>query len=173
MRYETLYEAVKAKLQYFNAFAKLDREAMIARLIKNSTGQHEKDIEISKKELANAEKRLKTLDRTFAKLYEDRMSGNVTERNYIQLSENYQKEQAELEKKITELKASIEKTVCVEANAEKWTDLIGKYDNITELTAPMLNELIDKIVVHEATTDENGEKTQKIEIYYHAIGKIE
>lgn len=126
-----------------------------------------------KKELSNAEKRLKAIDRTFAKLYEDRMSGNVTERNYIQLSENYQKEQAELEKKITELKASIEKTVCVETNAEKWTDLIGQYDNITELTAPMLNELIDKIVVHESKTDENGDSFQQIDIYYHALGKIE
>lgn len=173
VRYETLYEAVKAKLQYFNSFAKLDREAMISRLIKNSTGQYEKDIEISKKELANAEKRIKAIDRTFAKLYEDRMSGNVTERNYIQLSEKYQNEQAELEKKITELKASIEKTVCVETNAEKWTDIIGKYDNITELTAPMLNELIDKIVVHESTTDENGDSFQQIDIYYHALGKIE
>ena len=72
------------------------------------------------------------------------------------LSERYQNEQAELDTKITELKAKTEETVQTEKNVGLWVDLIGKYADATELTAPMLNDLIDKIAVHEAKKDENG-----------------
>lgn len=51
--------------------------------------------------------------------------------------------------------------------------LIRKYTNLTELTAPLLNELIDKIVVHEATKDENGKRVQDIDIYYRFVGMID
>ena len=89
------------------------------------------------------------------------------------LSERYQNEQAELDTKITELRAKIEETVQTEKNVTLWVDLIGKYGDVKELTAPMLNDLIDKIVVHEAVKDENGNRTQKIEVYYRFIGKVE
>ena len=57
--------------------------------------------------------------------------------------------------------------------AEKWLSLVRKYTELTELTASLLNELIDKIVVHESVKDEDGSKTQEIEIFYRFIGKID
>ena len=58
-------------------------------------------------------------------------------------------------------------------DAEQWVELIKQYVNPTELTAELLNALIEKIVIHEATTGEDGMKEQQIDIYYRFIGKIE
>ena len=71
------------------------------------------------------------------------------------------------------LKDKLRETVQSKDNAEKWLSLIRKYTNLTMLTAPILNELIEKIVVHEATKDKDGKRIQKIEIYYRFVGKID
>ena len=81
------------------------------------------------------------------------------------LSSKYQDEQMQLEADIKRLQDTLTKTAEVKDNAERWVALIRKYTNLTELTAPLLNELIDKIVVHEATKDENGKRVQDIDIY--------
>lgn len=60
-----------------------------------------------------------------------------------------------------------------EEDVEKWIELIKKYANPSELTAELLNALIDKIVVHEATKDEDGNRVQEVEIFYRFIGKID
>ena len=70
-------------------------------------------------------------------------------------------------------KDKLRETVQSKDNAEKWLSLIRKYTNLTMLTAPILNELVEKIVVHEATKDKDGKRIQKIEIYYRFVGKID
>ena len=173
IKYEDLYETVKAALQMYGTIAKADKEALVTTLTKKSVGQREKGIAQAKKELSAAEKQQKKLDKTFAKLYDDRVSGKVTERNFIMLSERYQNEQAELDTKIAGLKAKIEQTVQTEKNAKIWVDLIGKYGDVTELTAPMLNDLIEKICVRESVKDENGNSVHDVDIYYRFLGKVD
>ncbi len=89
------------------------------------------------------------------------------------LSQKYQNEQAELDQKIEKLKANLDEEQQTENNAEKWIALIKQYANTTELTAELLNALIEKIVIHEATKNEDGKREQEIEIYYRFIGKID
>ena len=72
-----------------------------------------------------------------------------------------------------QLKASLAQVRQSESDAGKWVELIKKYAHPTELTAELLNTLIEKIVIHELKKDENGEGIQKIEIYYRFIGIIE
>ena len=79
----------------------------------------------------------------------------------------------ELNEKYDKLQAELDRFEQSADDAQKWIDLIAKYTELTELTAPLLNELIDKIVVHEAYKDADGNRTQEIEIYYRFIGKIE
>ncbi len=119
------------------------------------------------------EKRLQELDNLFAKMYEDRAKEAITERNFAMLSAKYQEEQTQLENKKLELRTKLDKSAKDADGAEKWLALIRKYTELTELTAPLLNELIDKIVVHQAETDENGSRTQEIEIFYRFVGKID
>ena len=89
------------------------------------------------------------------------------------LSQKYQAEQQELVEKIDKLKAKLASEKQTTADAEKWIALIKQYSKPTELTAEMLNTLIEKIVVHEATKEPDGTSTQEIEIFYRFIGKID
>lgn len=107
------------------------------------------------------------------KMYEDWSAGRITEYNFNMLSERYQTEQQELDAKIQQLRSSMEADQQSIQDAEKWIELIRRYTNITELTADLLNALIEKIVVHEATKDADGSRMQEVEIYYRFIGKIE
>ena len=113
------------------------------------------------------------LDGLFARLYEDWAAGRITEYNFNMLTAKYQTEQGELAEKIEALTAEVEAVRQTESDAEKWLALIRQYAHPTELTAELLNALIDKILVHEATEDADGCKEQEIEIYYRFIGKID
>ena len=92
---------------------------------------------------------------------------------YHMLSEKYQNEQKELETKIRQLHETMEAAVQTAADAEKWIALMKQYVNPVELTAELLNTLIEKITVHEAVKGEDGSREQEVEIYYRFIGKID
>ena len=89
------------------------------------------------------------------------------------LSQKYQTEQQDLVEKINRLKTELSVEKQTTADAEKWIALIKQYANPTELTAEMLNTLIEKIVVHEAVKDFDGTRTQEIVIFYRFVGKID
>ena len=89
------------------------------------------------------------------------------------LTAKYQAEQNELAEKIDGLTAELDTAKQTESDAKQWVELIRQYANPTELTAPLLNALIDKIVIHESIKGEDGEQEQEIEIFYRFIGKID
>ena len=89
------------------------------------------------------------------------------------LAQKYQQEQAELETRLETLTAQLASTKEQEDGIHKWMDLIKQFSSPSELTADMLNTLIEKILVHEAVKDENGNRTQEIEIIYRFVGKID
>ena len=173
IKYETIYNIVLERLRYWVSEAKVDEKRMLDRLMQSGDKQRKTEADKAKKDLAKAEKRLAEVDKLYAKLYEDHASGEVNERNYAMLCEKYQSEQTELERRIDGIKADLQRKSDDVDNAEKWIEIIRKYTDITELTAPMLNELIDRIVVHEAEKDADGKRTQEIEIFYRFVGKIE
>ena len=173
IRYETLYDIILQRLRHLKQQAEIDSDMMLARLIDSENRQRISDSKRQQKELARLTKRQKELDNLFAKLYEDSMKSEITERNYTMLMTKYEAEQTEVDDKINILTETLQKDTHTKNNAEKWLSLIRKYDNITELTAPLLNDLIEKIVVHEVTKDEDGNRVQEIEIFYRFVGKIE
>ena len=109
----------------------------------------------------------------FLKMYDDRASGKITERNFVMLSSKYQQEQIELEKQTASLSEEIRKMEQEMIGAEKWVELIKENAVPKELTATLLNTMIEKILIHAPEIDDNGERTQEIEIYYRFIGKID
>ena len=124
-------------------------------------------------ELKKAEKRKAEVDTLFAKMYEDWSAGRITEYNFNMLSEKYQGEQRELDAKIERLHEAMEAAAQTAVDAEKWIGLMKQYVNPIELTAELLNTLIEKILVHEAVKSEDGSREQEVEIFYRFIGKIE
>ena len=89
------------------------------------------------------------------------------------LSQKYQTEQKELSEKIDKLKAELSAEQQTAVDAEKWILLIKQYANPTELTAELLNTLIEKIIIHEAVKTEDGIREQEVEIFYRFVGKID
>ena len=124
-------------------------------------------------ELARVQKRCEEVNRLFARLYEDWASGHLTEYNFTMLSSKYQAEQQELRQKILDAKTKLDAQRELDNSAEKWVDLIRKYAGPTELTAELLNALIEKILVHEAVKLPDGSRQQKVEIFYRFIGNLD
>ena len=143
------------------------------RLSKSTITEQAAAMKRATQEKRRAEKRLTELDNLLAKIYEDRVNEKITERNFSMLSQKYQQEQGELEKKIEALTAQLASTKEQEDSVNKWVELIKQFSSPTELTADMLNTLIEKILVHEATKDEDGNRVQEIEIVYRFVGKID
>ncbi len=173
IRYDTLYTYVLARIQYWSMQAQLDEDRLLHQILKAGDREQAAIAKRKAAEVSRAEKRKMELDKLFTKLYEDWVAGRITEYNFNMLSQKYQAEQQELIEKIDRLNKELSKSQQTKVDAEKWIALIKQYANPTELTAELLNTLIEKIVVHEATTAEDGMKDQEIEIYYRFIGKIE
>ena len=173
IRYDVLYAYVLSRLQYWSQEAEQDEGNLLHRLLK--TGDRERAAAKKKaaSELKKAEKRQREIDTLFMKMYEDRAAEKITERNFSMLSTKYQNEQAELSETIQTLQERLVKSEQENSDAEKWIALIKQYSNPAELTAPLLNTLIEKIVVHNAVTNAYGEREQEVEIFYRFIGKID
>ena len=124
-------------------------------------------------ELKKAEKRKTEVDRLFTKMYEDWAAGRITEYNFNMLSQKYQSEQQSLTEQIEALKTQLATQEQSTADAEKWVKLIRQYTDPTELTAELLNTLIEKILIHEAVKQPDGTREQEIEIFYRFVGKID
>ena len=173
IRYDVLYAYVLSRLQYWSAEAQRDDGAMLQRLLNASDRERSAAQQKAAGTLKKAEKRLKELDNLFAKLYEDRVADRITERNFLMLSAKYQSEQHAAEEQIRTLTGQIQEQAQQKENAEKWLSLIRWYAAPTELTAELLNALIEKIAVHEAVKNEDGSREQEVEIFYRFIGKID
>uniref|UniRef100_UPI0040286266 DUF4368 domain-containing protein n=1 Tax=Candidatus Scatomorpha intestinigallinarum TaxID=2840923 RepID=UPI0040286266 len=173
IRYDTLYVYVLSRIQYWSHRAQLSEEKLLQQILKNGDRERMTAAKRQESELKRAEKRKAEVDGKFVRMYEDWSAGRITEYNFNLLTKKYQAEQLELEEKISRLQAELSAEQQTALNAEKWVALIKQYANPTELTAELLNTLIEKIVIHEATKGADGMRDQEIEIYYRFIGKID
>jgi len=173
IRYDVLYAYILDRLQFWAALASTDEQKLLEHLLQN--GGQNRAVERKKQaaELRKAEKRKIAVTELFVKIYEDWSAGRITESNFNLLSERYQGEQVELDNKISALKTAMESAEQSVEDAEKWISLIRQYSEITELNAPLLNTLIEKIVVHEGIKGADGVREQEVEIYYRFVGKID
>ena len=124
----------------------------------------EQDIKVAKSRLKKIEKRISQLEKVLNKLYEDRALEKITEERYLAMNGQYETEYKELKTEAENLCARITKNEEAEQNAQIFSDLVEKYVDLKELNARILNELIDRIVIHEKEII-NGEKYQTVEIF--------
>lgn len=169
--YKTLYNIVLENIRRQAECASGQKEKYLEMLKNQMAEKATQDIKSVKSESKKITKRIAQLEKILNKLYEDRALEKITEERYLSMNSNYENEYNELKERQNVLTQQIEKIETTECNAETFTNLIEKYLNITELNARILNELIEKIVVHEKEII-NGEKYQAVEIYYKFIGLI-
>jgi len=145
-------------------------EEYLAMLTSAHTDKQKKETEKNKRALKVAEKRITELDRIIAKLYADSALGKVSEQRAQAMMATYEQEQQELSAKKDTLQFEISQAEEAYDNAENFIHLIAKYLYVDELNAAILNELIEKIVVHEKEIDWNGNKVQRVDIHYRFVG---
>lgn len=173
IRYDVLYAYVLSRLQYWFNEVRQDEDQLLQRLLKSSDSERSSARKKAESELKKVQKRQSEIDSLFARMYEDRVTGKITERNFSMLSDKYQTEQETLAQTIDSLQQQLAQDSQETEDAGKWIALIKQHTSPTELTAELLNALIEKILVHEADKDEDGNRIQKVEIYYRFIGKID
>jgi hypothetical protein len=152
-----------------------DSEEEFVRLVReNSDLRNAEAAKVQKEQLSKNQKRHTELDVLIKRLYEDKVAGSLSEKRFEILSREYENEQEDLDRQIAELKTGLERFKEDGERVGKFIDIVRRYTNFDELTAPMLNEFIEKIIVHEAEGQRQGHgRTQKVEIYLNFIGKFE
>jgi len=131
----------------------------------NSVQKQSSELAKSRKKLKEAEKRIAELDRLFTRLYEDNVSGKISDERFSVMSAGYEDEQKKLRATVAELTAYIDTAEQKSADVTAFIKAVQKYEHITELTPEIMHELIEKIVVH-APDKSSGHRTQEIEIHY-------
>jgi len=159
-------------LRYVCSYAITNREAFIQRVRAASEVQHKAAAKELQKKINRAKKRSAELDILIKKLYESYAMGKIPEKRFDALSAEYEAEQAEIERIIAADQSDLDTFEADTDRAEQFLELAEKYTDFTELTPLMINEFIDKILVH-APERIDGVRTQEVEIYLKFIGKFE
>ncbi|MDU7650652.1 MAG: recombinase family protein [Anaerococcus vaginalis] len=170
---EAVLNLIRETLKDIKKYLDEDNEDFI-RSIQNEMEEKEK-IEIEKKKirLTESQNRLQELERLMCRIYEDMILNKIPNSRYEILNNQYETEQVALSKEIKDLEQQVSKYEKETDRARKFISLISRYENFDELTTTMINEFVEKIIVHER--DRKGSQTskQKIEIYFNFIGNYE
>lgn len=161
---EVLQNIVLENIQKVISYMKNYEDLFIKEQLAKSTQNELKHISKNKKELEKAKNRLIEIDKLFMHIYEDNVSGKITDDRFRNLSFNYDKEQQELKIKIEQLSKDIENTEKKDTDITQFISNVKKYTEITELSPEILNELIEKIIIHQ-TEKIDCKKVQEIDIY--------
>ena len=167
----TLYEAVLEDIRKHAQEALENDTELVDKLLRQAGKKRVSADKANKRRLKESKARLLEIDGLFSKLYEDRIVGKISERNFEMLSKKYETEQTNLENEIKELSEKCSMQELETTNAETFTKLIKGYAGIETLDVALLNRLIEKITVSEPK-DVHGDKIQEIKIYYKFIGNI-
>lgn len=171
--WQTLNRLVLEDIRRNAQVAKLAAARYVGVLLRAKLEKEKGETVRAERELKKAEKRIGELDKILAKLYEDQALGKISEVRYQAMAPGYEAEQASLQERVSRLREQLAHTQEVQDNVEQFVPLIQKYTDIQELTPHILNELIEKIVVHEKKVEEDGSKSQMVEIHYKFVGCID
>ena len=168
---ESLRKIILETIQKTCAFVSLNETDFINELQEAAAIQKLSLTETIRKRLEKNKKRVADLDSLIRKIYEDNVAGLLPDRIFHNMLSDYEKEQDELNKIIEIDKADLERNIGARQNVERFLALAKKYSTITELTPTIINEFIDKIVVHEAT-GLGAERNMRVDIYLNYIGQF-
>ena len=169
--YEDLYNAVLADIQYHARLAYEDRDKAVALAMKMNAKADGNKGKSNESKLKQAKKRYDEVTRLFDRLYEDSLSGRISNDNFTRLIDKYQTEQEQLLGQIQNLENALQEVKDSQTNAVQWAALMADYVGIRELTAENLNLLVERIEVFDRT-ETDGEAEQVIRICYRFGGYI-
>ena len=168
---EAVLTLIADMLRAIAEYSKNDRAEFIRTVQETQDAQQTADISKKRKRLAAAQKRAGELEKLICKIYEDNALGKLPDARYEALDTQYAKEQDALNAEITELEKAVTGYEQSRKSAEKFIALIDKYENFDTLTNTMLNEFVEKILVHERARKGSQDTTQEVEIYFNFVGR--
>ena len=168
---EAVLTLIADMLRAIAEYSKNDRAEFIRTVQETQAAQQTADISKKRKRLAAAQKRAGELKRLICKIYEDNALVKLPDARYEALDAQYAKEQDALNAEIAELEKAVTGYEQSRKSAEKFIALIDKYENFDTLTNTMLNEFVEKILVHERARKGSQDTTQEVEIYFNFVGR--
>lgn len=168
-----LQELILDNLREIVSFATKSKEEFVRMVMDADVKQRNKDLAKRKKTLSDADKRIAELDKIFKRLYEDNISGKLSDERFQKLSADYESEQRELQALAAVARKEIEAEESKSANVDRFLSIVERYTEIPELTPCILHEFVEKIVVHAASDPKGKNRTQEIDIYYKGIGALD
>jgi len=172
VRVDFLEEVVLGEIRRLTKFASLYEDEFVKAVIGHSQQAEQTDRKLKEKELQTLLARDEELDGLFERIYEDNVSGKLSDDRFAKMSRRYEDEQKELAEKIKKLRSEIEKQSSRSMTTDMFIGLVRKYTRVRKLTPRMLNELIEKIEVFNAEKID-GVWEQRLRIHYNCVGTIE
>ena len=172
VRVDFLEEVVLGEIRRLTKFASLYEDEFVKAVIGHSQKVEQTDRKLKEKELKTLLARDEELDGLFERIYEDNVSGKLSDDRFAKMSRRYEDEQKELSEKIKKLRSEIEKQSSRSMTTDMFIGLVRKYTRARKLTPRMLNELVEKIEVFNAEKID-GVWEQRLRIHYNCVGTIE
>ena len=172
IRTANLKKIVLAVIKETCAYVALNEQEFIE-LVNNASDENNEIAQANiKKRIQRSESRLAELDRLIRRIYEDNVSGRLSDRLFDQMMTDYEQERADVEKALDRDKESLDQLTQRSVNTDKFIQLVRKYTDFSELTPAMLNEFVSKIVIHEAV-GKGADRTMDIDVYLNYIGQFQ
>ena len=169
---DVVLSLVSEMLKAIAEYAKHDRAEFVRVVQEAQSSQQTAEVRKQRTRLATAKQRVSELEVLLCKIYEDNILGKLSDSRYATLDAQYEKEQSELTAEISVLEKAIKSYEKHEKDADRFIALIDKYENFDKLTIAMLNEFIEKILVHERDRKGSIQTTQEVEIYFNFVGRF-
>ena len=169
---DVVLSLVSEMLKAIAEYAKHDRAEFVRVVQEAQSSQQTAEVKKQRTRLATAKQRVSELEVLLCKIYEDNILGKLSDSRYATLDAQYEKEQSELTAEISALEKAIKSYETHEKDAVRFIALIDKYENFDKLTIAMLNEFIEKILVHERDRKGSIQTTQEVEIYFNFVGRF-
>ena len=172
IRSKVLRTLILETIRAASTFAISDRDAFLKKVRSASQLRQAEAAKETKRKLNKEKKRISELDTIIKKLYESFAVGRITDERFDSLLADYEAEQKALQASVTEVEEKLSAFAEDTARVEQFLELARKYTDFSELTTPMINEFIEKIIVH-APEKIDGDRVQEVEIHLRFIGQFE
>ena len=169
---DVVLSLVSDMLRAIAEYAKHERAEFVRVVQEAQSSQQTSEVKKQRTRLATAKQRVSELEVLLCKIYEDNVLGKLPDARYAVLDAQYAKEQAALTAEIATLEKAVGDYEKHEKSADRFIALIDKYQNFDKLTNTMLNEFVDKILVHERARKGSRETTQEVEIFFNFVGRF-
>ena len=171
VRVDFLEQVVLGEIRRLTKYAGLYEDDFLKEVIGHSRQAEETERRLKEKELKSLLTRDDELDGLFERIYEDNVSGKLSDDRFAKMSRRYEEEQKELSEKIKKLRSEIEKQSSRATSTDMFVSIVRKYTRARKLTPRMLNELVEKIEVYNAEKID-GEWVQRLRIHYNCVGEM-